>query len=126
MRAPSNSIATVFSYDIYRRWRPEASDRTLVIVGRVVTFSPLVGAIIWSPFISRYPSIYQGIVALISCIALADHRGISLRRVLEKGQFQGGFHHVVGGFAGGMGRCSLWNGSSRPIGCGSMSSGTFP
>ena len=34
-----NSIATVFSYDIYRRWRPAASDRTLVIVGRVVTFS---------------------------------------------------------------------------------------
>ena len=64
-----NSIATVFSYDIYRRWRPEASDRTLVIVGRVVTFCAMVGAIIWSPFISRYPSIYQGIVALISCIA---------------------------------------------------------
>ena len=44
-----NSIATLFSYDIYKRWRPQTSDRTLVIVGRVVTFIAMIAAIVWSP-----------------------------------------------------------------------------
>ena len=64
-----NSIATLFSYDIYKRWRPQTPDKTLVFVGRVATVCSMIAAILWSPFLSRYPSIYQGIVALISCIA---------------------------------------------------------
>jgi SSS family solute:Na+ symporter len=40
-----NSIATLFSYDLYRRWRPETSDRTLVIIGRVATAVAMVLAI---------------------------------------------------------------------------------
>ena len=65
-----NSIATLFSYDIYRRWRPQTSDHKLVLIGRVVTFiGAMVAAIIWSPFVGRYESIYQGIIALICYIA---------------------------------------------------------
>lgn len=64
-----NSIATLFSYDIYRRWRPQASDRTLVTVGRIVTFGAMIAAIIWSPFVSHYESIFQGINAMICYIA---------------------------------------------------------
>ncbi|NLH43432.1 MAG: sodium/solute symporter, partial [Planctomycetes bacterium] len=29
-----NSIATLFSYDLYRRWRPDTPDRKLVVIGR--------------------------------------------------------------------------------------------
>jgi len=64
-----NSIATLFSYDIYKRWSPQASDRTLVIVGRIVTFVAMIAAIVWSPFVSHYPSIFQGIVAIICYIS---------------------------------------------------------
>lgn len=64
-----NSIATLFSYDIYRRWRPETPDKTLVIIGRVVTFLAMVAAIVWSPFVSHFQSIFQGIVAIICYIA---------------------------------------------------------
>jgi SSS family solute:Na+ symporter len=64
-----NSIATLFSYDLYKRWRPETSDRTLVIIGRVVTFIAMVLAILWSPLLGHFESIYQGIVALICYIA---------------------------------------------------------
>jgi SSS family solute:Na+ symporter len=64
-----NSIATLFSYDIYKRWRPQTSDRTLIIIGRVVTFVAMVAAIVWSPFVSHYPSIFQGIVAIICYIS---------------------------------------------------------
>ena len=64
-----NSIATLFSYDIYRRWRPQASDRTLVTVGRIVTFVAMIAAIVWSPFVSHYESIFQGINAIICYVA---------------------------------------------------------
>jgi SSS family solute:Na+ symporter len=64
-----NSIATLFSYDIVKRWKPETSDRQLVFIGRVTTFVAMAAAIIWSPFIERFQSIYQGITSLICDIA---------------------------------------------------------
>ncbi len=64
-----NSIATLFSYDIYRQLRPETSERSLVTVGRVATFIAMIAAILWSPQIAHYESIYQGINALICYIA---------------------------------------------------------
>jgi SSS family solute:Na+ symporter len=64
-----NSIATLFSYDLYLRWRPETPDHKLVVVGRIVTFIAMVLAIIWSPLISHFESIFQGVVAIICYIA---------------------------------------------------------
>lgn len=64
-----NSIATLFSYDIYKRWRPQTSDRSLVIIGRIVTFVAMIAAIVWSPFVSHYPTIFQGITAIICYIS---------------------------------------------------------
>ncbi len=29
-----NSIATLFSHDLYKRWRPDTSDRKLIHIGR--------------------------------------------------------------------------------------------
>jgi SSS family solute:Na+ symporter len=64
-----NSVATLFSYDIVKRWRPHTTDRTLVRVGRITTFVAMVVAIVWSPFVGRFPSMYQGIIAMICYIA---------------------------------------------------------
>ena len=64
-----NSIATLFSYDIVKRWRPQTGDRALVRIGRITTFVAMIVAVLWSPFIARFPSIYQGITALICYIA---------------------------------------------------------
>ncbi|MDD8025464.1 MAG: sodium:solute symporter [Acidobacteriota bacterium] len=64
-----NSIATLFSLDLYKRWRPATSDRKLTLVGRIVTFVAMIAAILWSPLISHFQSIFQGITALICYIA---------------------------------------------------------
>jgi SSS family solute:Na+ symporter len=64
-----NSIATLFSYDIYRRWRPQTPDHRLVIVGRIATFVAMIAAMLWSPMLEHFESIFQGIVALICYIA---------------------------------------------------------
>ena len=64
-----NSIATLFSYDIYRPLRPQTSDKQLVLIGRVVTFLGMLLAMAWSPYIARIESIYQGCVNLICAVA---------------------------------------------------------
>ncbi len=64
-----NSIATLFSYDIYKRWRPNTSDKKLIFVGRIVTFFAMIAAIVWSPYVGRFPSIFQGLNDLICYIA---------------------------------------------------------
>jgi SSS family solute:Na+ symporter len=67
--AALNSIATLFSLDLYKRWRPKASEERLIFVGRMVAFVAMIAAILWSPLISHFESIFQGIVALICYIA---------------------------------------------------------
>lgn len=64
-----NSIATIFSYDIYKRWRPDTSDRSLVKVGRIVTFVGMLAAILWSPYVGHYKSLFQGLNVMISYLA---------------------------------------------------------
>ncbi len=64
-----NSISTLFSLDLYKRWRPRTTEKGLTRVGRIVTFAAMLAAILWSPLISHYQSIFQGITALICYIA---------------------------------------------------------
>jgi SSS family solute:Na+ symporter len=64
-----NSISTLFSLDLYKRWRPETPERRLTQIGRLVTFVGMIAAILWSPLISHFQSIFQGITALICYIA---------------------------------------------------------
>jgi len=64
-----NSIATLFSFDLYKRWRPETSHRKLVVIGRIATFVAMILAILWSPFVGRFPTLYQGINTIISYMA---------------------------------------------------------
>jgi SSS family solute:Na+ symporter len=64
-----NSIATLFSFDLYKRWRPDTSHRKLVVIGRIATFAAMILAILWSPFVGRFPTLYQGINTIISYMA---------------------------------------------------------
>jgi solute:Na+ symporter, SSS family len=84
-----NSIATLASYDIWRRWRPDTPDRTLILIGRIVTVIAMIGAILWSPAVSHFRSIFQGVVAMncylappISVIFVA---GVFWRRASSSG-----------------------------------------
>jgi len=64
-----NSIATLFSYDLYKRWKPNTSDKKLVFVGRLATFVAMIIAIIWSQYIGHFEGIYQGCISLICYVA---------------------------------------------------------
>lgn len=64
-----NSIATLFAFDLYKRFKPETSDRKLVHIGRAATIVGVVLAIIWSPIIGKFDSIYSAIASMICYIS---------------------------------------------------------
>jgi SSS family solute:Na+ symporter len=64
-----NSMATLFSYDVYKRLMPDTNHEKLVRIGRIVTFIGMLIAIFWSPLLAHYDSIFQGMATLICYIA---------------------------------------------------------
>ena len=64
-----NSISTLFSYDLYKRFNPEAGDRQLVQVGRISAAVALVASIGLLPLLNRYESLFNGINDIIAHIA---------------------------------------------------------
>jgi len=64
-----NSIATLFAFDLYKRFRPDTSEKRLVHIGRAATITGVILAIIWSPIIGRFDSIYGAIASMICYVA---------------------------------------------------------
>ena len=64
-----NSIATLCSYDIYKRFKPGADDRHLVRVGRIATFVAMCVAVVWTMGIGGQKSIFQMMVDVFPVVA---------------------------------------------------------
>jgi solute:Na+ symporter, SSS family len=55
-----NSCSTLITMDVYKKWRPEASEKRLVFVGRVTTAGIVVISVLWIPFIRNLNNeVYQ-------------------------------------------------------------------
>jgi SSS family solute:Na+ symporter len=67
--AALNSTATLFSYDIVKRWKPHTTDHNLVLIGKTTTIAATVIAIVLSPIFGHYSTIIEGLNKLISYIA---------------------------------------------------------
>lgn len=64
-----NSISTLVSFDLYKRFRPGASDKQLVSMGRLSAALALVISILLLPLLNSYDSIFNGVNDIISHIA---------------------------------------------------------
>jgi SSS family solute:Na+ symporter len=67
--AALNSAATLFSYDIWKRWNPQTTDRSLVKIGRWTTVVATILAIVLSPLFGHYDTIFNGLIKLICYVA---------------------------------------------------------
>jgi solute:Na+ symporter, SSS family len=67
--AALNSSATLFAYDVVKRWRPETNEHRLVLIGKITTVVATFLAIALSPLFGHYTTIIEGISKLISYIA---------------------------------------------------------
>ncbi len=64
-----NSISTLFSFDLYKRWKPDTPDHKLVRIGQVATFVGMLVAVVCTGYVEKFPTLYQGINAVISYLA---------------------------------------------------------
>lgn len=67
--AALNSSATLFAYDIVKRWRPATTDHQLVLIGKITTAAATLIAIAMSPMFGHYTTIFEGLSRLITYIA---------------------------------------------------------
>ena len=67
--AALNSAATLFTYDVWKRWQPNTSDHSLVKIGRWTTAIATLLAIVLSPIFGHYNTIFKGLTTLICYIA---------------------------------------------------------
>lgn len=100
-----NSCSTLISWDIYRKLKPDASDKTLVRVGQISTIGMVALGLAWIPFMDKisgqifvYLQSVQGYIA--PPIAAVFLVGIMWRRV----NAQGAIASLVTGFVLGMTR----------------------
>ncbi len=54
-----NSTSTLVTMDFVKPFRPNASDKMLVKVGRITTFTVMVIAVLWAPQIQNFPSLWD-------------------------------------------------------------------
>jgi SSS family solute:Na+ symporter len=64
-----NSISTMVSYDIYKRYRPQTSDAGLIKAGKIVAATALVLSLALLPLLNSYESIFNGLNDIIAHIA---------------------------------------------------------
>lgn len=102
LSAAFNSIAALYTIDFYKPKHPEASERTLVLVGRMATITTVVVVILLVPFVKILNShIYiflQSTQAFISApITAVFILGLTLKKVSAKSVF---ISLLVGEFLG--------------------------
>ena len=105
LAAVFNSSSTVFTMDIYKTLRPEASEARLVLVGRVATAALVVLGILWIPFLrtisGQLYTYLQSVQAYIAPpIAAVFLLGVFHSRMNTRGAMTA----LVGGFVLGMAR----------------------
>ena len=69
LASAANSISTLFSYDLWRRFRPQTPDSRLVIIGRIATLVSFVLGVALVPLLDRYESIFAGLNDIIAHLA---------------------------------------------------------
>ncbi len=103
LAAVFNSCSTLFTMDIYKKLKPDAPEKTLVIVGRIATGVVVVFGILWIPLMKNISGeLYhylQSVQAYIAPpIASVFLLGLFMKRINAKGALVA----LIGGFVIGM------------------------
>ena len=83
-----NAASTLFTMDLYRKFRPVASERQLVWVGRAATVAMVAVGLAWIPVIQGRPRAIRLPARRPGISRPADLRGIFLRRIFQTPQRQ--------------------------------------
>ncbi len=84
-----NASSTLFTMDLYQKWRPAASRQRLVWVGRVATTTMVVIGLLWIPVIQGSRGLYQYLQGVQGYLAppifVVFFLGVFMKRLNAKG-----------------------------------------
>ncbi|NXB18024.1 SC5AA protein, partial [Rhagologus leucostigma] len=114
-----NSSSTLFTMDIWRKLRPRAGDRELLLVGRVVTVVLVALSVVWIPILqsSSGGQLYVYIQAVTSYLAPPVTAVFILAVFWPRANEQGAFWGLMAGLALGLVRMGLELAHPTPL-CG--------
>ncbi|WP_374927906.1 sodium/solute symporter [Kytococcus sedentarius] len=61
-----NSASTIVTMDFVKTLRPKTSNSSLVVIGRWATVGALIVAIVWTPFIANFDTLYNYLQSVLS------------------------------------------------------------
>lgn len=67
--AALNSTGTLVSIDIFKTINPDITDQKQVLIGRITAIVVMIIAILWSPIIANFDSIFEAINVLLTVIS---------------------------------------------------------
>ncbi len=103
-----NSCSTLVTWDIYRKLRPQASERRLVLVGQVATIAMVVAGLLWIPFMQYISGhLYQYLQSVQAYIAPPITAVFLLGLLWRRLNQHGAIVSLIAGFCLGMGRLAL-------------------
>jgi len=103
-----NSSATLFTIDFYKRWKPEASEKQLLHIGRVATVTVVVLGVAWIPVMRLVADVLYEYLQLVQAliapgIAVVFLLGVFSKRITPAAGMTG----LVAGFVLGILRLVL-------------------
>src|SRR5262249_53949645 len=102
-----NACSTLFTVDIYEKWKPGSSEKQLVHVGRIATTVMVIIALIWIPVIKGAAGLYTYLQAVQGYLAppifVVFFAGVFFKRLNAKGAFWS----MLVGFALGIFRMAI-------------------
>ena len=104
-----NSCSTLFTMDIYKKLKPNASEKKLVVVGRIATGIIVISGILWIPLMKVVSSggLYQYLQSVQAYIAPPIAAVFLLGIFWNRINSRGALAALVGGFSAGMFRLAL-------------------
>ncbi|MFQ6044963.1 MAG: sodium:solute symporter [Gemmatimonadales bacterium] len=103
LAAVFNSCSTLFTMDVYKKLRPDASERTLVMVGRTATGIVVVSGVLWIPFMESISGeLYHYLQSVQAYIAPPIAAVFFLGLFWKRLNVAGAMSALVGGFVIGM------------------------
>lgn len=103
-----NSSATLFTVDFYKKYRPEATEKHLVRVGRIATAVVVVLGILWIPVMKGLGKVLYAYLQDVQSLLAPGIAAVFLLGILSKRTTPAaGYTGLVAGFVLGMTRLAL-------------------
>lgn len=108
LAAVFNSCSTLFTMDIYKKFKPDTPEKKLVVVGRIATGVVVILGILWIPFMKLISGeLYHYLQSVQSYIAPPIAAVFLLGLFWKRINASGAMSALIGGFVLGMARLVL-------------------